>query len=39
MTVQGGNDFEIFSHPSTVGHTVLSPHETVQICNELFLSQ
>lgn len=27
-TSAGGNDFEIFSHDRTVGHTVTSPEDT-----------
>lgn len=34
---EGGNDFEIFSSPRTVGHTVTSPDETKAQCTELFM--
>ena len=36
--VQGGNDYEIFSSPKTIGHTVTSPADTVVQCTELFIS-
>jgi len=35
-TFEGGNDFEIFSHDRTVGHTVESPEDTKEQCQELF---
>ena len=35
--MQGGNDFEIFSSPKTVGHTVTSPIDTIKQCTELFI--
>ncbi|KAI1733018.1 eukaryotic phosphomannomutase domain-containing protein [Ditylenchus destructor] len=34
-TAPGGNDFEIFEHPATIGHTVLSPDHTRQVVEEL----
>lgn len=34
---QGGNDFEIFTHPRVKGHTVTSPEDTMRQCTELFL--
>jgi len=37
-TFEGGNDFEIFSHPDVLGHTVTSPEDTLKQCTELFLS-
>jgi phosphomannomutase len=37
-TFPGGNDYEIFSHPSVVGHTVTSPEDTVAQCTALFMS-
>jgi phosphomannomutase len=37
-TVEGGNDYEIYSSARTVGHSVTSPEETVQQVTEL-LSQ
>jgi phosphomannomutase len=37
-TFEGGNDFEIFVDPRTIGHTVTSPENTIQLCKELFLS-
>ncbi|VDK40212.1 unnamed protein product [Taenia asiatica] len=33
---EGGNDFEIFSHPRTVGHSVLGPEDTKKQLQELF---
>lgn len=35
-TRQGGNDFEIFTHPRVKGHTVTSPEDTVAQLTELF---
>lgn len=35
-TSPGGNDYEIFSHERTRGHTVTSPDDTKRICEELF---
>lgn len=35
---QGGNDYEIFVDPRTIGHEVKSPEDTQQICKELFFS-
>jgi len=35
-TFEGGNDFEIFSHDRTVGHTVKSPEDTMEQCKNLF---
>ena len=37
-TFEGGNDFEIFSHPDVIGHTVTSPEDTKAQCTALFLS-
>mmetsp|Transcript_22789 Transcript_22789/g.68310 ORF Transcript_22789/g.68310 Transcript_22789/m.68310 type:complete len:123 (-) Transcript_22789:145-513(-) len=37
-TFEGGNDFEIFSHPDVIGHTVTSPDDTKAQCTKLFLS-
>lgn len=36
-TFEGGNDYEIFSDPRTIGHTVTSWEETKKICTELFM--
>jgi len=38
-TFKGGNDYEIFEHPRTIGHTVTCPADTVKICTELFLNE
>ncbi|XP_062393521.1 phosphomannomutase 2 [Sardina pilchardus] len=35
-TSPGGNDYEIFADPRTVGHSVTSPDDTQRICQELF---
>ncbi|KAI9168262.1 Phosphomannomutase 1 [Blastocladiella emersonii ATCC 22665] len=35
-THQGGNDYEIFTHPDVVGHAVKSPDDTLRILAELF---
>lgn len=37
-TFEGGNDYEIFSHSRTIGHTVTSPDDTREQCTKLFLS-
>jgi phosphomannomutase len=37
-TMVGGNDYEIFSHERTIGHTVTSPDDTKEQCTKLFLS-
>ncbi|XP_061883187.1 phosphomannomutase 2 [Entelurus aequoreus] len=37
-TKPGGNDYEIYSDPRTIGHEVSSPEETQRLCQELFLS-
>lgn len=36
--LQGGNDYEIFNDPRTIGFTVYSPSDTVRLCRELFLT-
>ncbi|OIR56296.1 MAG: phosphomannomutase [Amphiamblys sp. WSBS2006] len=35
-TEKGGNDHEIFNHPSVIGHTVTSPEDTVQQLRRIF---
>ncbi|KAM9792267.1 phosphomannomutase 2 [Neosynchiropus ocellatus] len=35
-TKPGGNDYEIYSDPRTIGHEVSYPEETVQMCQQLF---
>lgn len=37
-TFPGGNDYEIFTHPRVIGHTVTSPADTMIQCMELFMS-
>ena len=39
LHVQGGNDCEIYTDPRTVGHSVVSPQDTVQRCRELFFPE
>uniref|UniRef100_A0A671N6Q6 Phosphomannomutase n=1 Tax=Sinocyclocheilus anshuiensis TaxID=1608454 RepID=A0A671N6Q6_9TELE len=34
-TMPGGNDYEIFVDPRTIGHEVKSPEDTLRICKEL----
>ncbi|XP_069760977.1 phosphomannomutase 2, partial [Narcine bancroftii] len=38
-TSPGGNDYEIYSDPRTIGHSVTSPLDTQRICDQLFLTQ
>ena len=33
---EGGNDFEIWKDPRTIGHSVKNPAETVQQLHEVF---
>ena len=35
-TYQGGNDYEIFSHPRVIGHTTTGPEDTLKQCSDLF---
>ena len=35
-TFKGGNDYEIFEDPRTVGHSVKNPEDTARILKELF---
>jgi len=37
-TKPGGNDYEIYEDPRTIGHEVGSPEDTQRICQQLFLS-
>ncbi|DBB03970.1 TPA: hypothetical protein ACH3X1_013037 [Trebouxia sp. C0004] len=37
-TYEGGNDYEIFESPKTIGHTVNSPIDTIGQCRELFIT-
>jgi len=34
----GGNDYEIFEDPRTIGFTVYSPEDTARLCRELFFN-
>eukprot|EP01028_Stygiella_incarcerata_P012089 TRINITY_DN726_c0_g1_i1.p1 TRINITY_DN726_c0_g1~~TRINITY_DN726_c0_g1_i1.p1 ORF type:complete len:291 (+),score=77.79 TRINITY_DN726_c0_g1_i1:131-874(+) len=36
-TFEGGNDFEIYTHDETIGHSVKSPKDTIEIVRSLFL--
>ncbi|KAM3914737.1 phosphomannomutase 1 isoform 1-T1 [Leptodactylus fuscus] len=38
-TSPGGNDYEIYIDPRTVGHTVESPEDTVRRCRQLFFPE
>jgi phosphomannomutase len=38
-TFAGGNDYEIFTHERTIGHTVTSPEDTKTQCTELFMKK
>jgi len=33
---KGGNDYEIFEDPRTIGHRVEGPHDTLAILNKVF---
>lgn len=35
-TFQGGNDYEIYSHPRVIGHSVKNPADTVAQVTALF---
>ncbi|KAF8199126.1 phosphomannomutase [Pholiota molesta] len=35
-TYKGGNDYEIYADPRTIGHSVKNPEHTMQILKELF---
>jgi len=35
-TYKGGNDYEIFADPRTIGHTVTSPEDTMRVIKEMF---
>ena len=35
-TAEGGNDYELFNHPSVIGHTVVSPEDTMAQLHKLF---
>lgn len=37
FSFQGGNDYEIFNDPRTIGFTVYSPSDTARLCRELFI--
>lgn len=39
VPLQGGNDYEIYDDPRTVGHSVQSPQDTVQRCREIFFPE
>jgi phosphomannomutase len=35
-TMKGGNDYEIYTHESVIGHAVTSPKDTIRILKETF---
>ncbi|KAA6421918.1 hypothetical protein WJX79_004011 [Trebouxia sp. C0005] len=37
-TYEGGNDYEIYQSPKTIGHAVNSPIDTIGQCRELFIN-
>ena len=37
-TFEGGNDFEIYTSPDTIGHSVKGPEDTITILDELFFA-
>lgn len=37
-TFEGGNDFEIYNHPLTIGHSVKTFEDTIRICDEVLLN-
>ncbi|XP_019735267.1 phosphomannomutase 2 isoform X2 [Hippocampus comes] len=37
-TKPGGNDYEIYCDPRTIGHEVTCPDETITLCQQLFFS-
>lgn len=39
QTYKGGNDYEIYSDPRTIGHAVNNPDDTLKLLHELFLSK
>lgn len=36
-TMEGGNDYEIYTHPRVIGHSVKDPEDTIRQVTELFL--
>ena len=38
-TYKGGNDYEIYSDPRTIGHSVKNPDDTMRILKELFFQE
>lgn len=34
--LEGGNDYEIYTDPRTIGHEVSCPEDTKKICQQLF---
>jgi len=38
-TKPGENDYEIFNDPRTIGHSVTSPHDTIQQVHQLFAQE
>jgi phosphomannomutase len=38
-THEGGNDYEIYNHPGTIGHAVTKPDDTMEILRKEFLAR
>ncbi|XP_063164368.1 phosphomannomutase 1 [Candoia aspera] len=38
-TTPGGNDYEIYDDPRTVGHSIHSPQDTVRRCRDIFFPE
>ncbi|XP_034259074.1 phosphomannomutase 1 isoform X1 [Pantherophis guttatus] len=38
-TTPGGNDYEIYDDPRTVGHSIHSPQDTVRRCRQIFFPE
>jgi phosphomannomutase len=36
--IKGGNDYEIYEHERTIGHSVTSPDDTIALLTKLFLN-
>ena len=37
-TMKGGNDYEIYNHPKIIGHSVVSPSDTIEQLEKIFFS-
>jgi len=38
-TMEGGNDYEIFTHPNVIGHTTTGPKNTISQCINIFIER